>query len=94
MFVQCLFQVVQIYFEWQNNARLPVPKIQLGAFERYFLKVGDKQTYTLKIEASQLQVWDELAHQYVILPGIKSFKSMIFWVILYSLICGDSVIEL
>ncbi|OWF39181.1 probable beta-D-xylosidase 5 [Mizuhopecten yessoensis] len=49
-------EVIQIYLEWITT-KMPMPRLQLVAFRRVFIKVNDTVTYTLEIQPSDMAVW-------------------------------------
>jgi beta-glucosidase len=51
-------EVVQVYIEW-TNATIPVPKLQLSAYYRVFLKAGEHRVLDLVVGAERLSVWQE-----------------------------------
>jgi beta-glucosidase len=51
-------EVVQVYLEW-TNASIPVPKLQLVAFYRVFLKAGEHRVLDLVVGAERMSVWQE-----------------------------------
>ena len=51
-------QVVQVYLEW-TNATIPVPKLQLVAYQRVLVNVGQLQVVDLTIDPERMSVWDD-----------------------------------
>ncbi|OWF39182.1 probable beta-D-xylosidase 7 [Mizuhopecten yessoensis] len=49
-------EVIQIYLEWITT-KMKMPKLQLVAFQRVFIKARDKFNYTLEINPRDMAVW-------------------------------------
>jgi beta-glucosidase len=62
-------EVVQVYVAW-NAPSLPTPKLQLVAFNRYELSVGQVQTAIFQVKAEQLAVWNDSPPELVVLNGV------------------------
>ncbi|XP_069126419.1 uncharacterized protein [Argopecten irradians] len=59
-------EVIQAYLEWITT-KMKMPKIQLVAFERVFIKVNDSVTCKLEIEPRDMAVWT--GKKFTIEPG-------------------------
>lgn len=60
--------VVQVYVG-KPTAGLEVPKMELGSFQKVFLKAGQSKTVTLTIDPFQLSVWSDSAESFIVKPG-------------------------
>ncbi|XP_060068506.1 uncharacterized protein LOC132548648 [Ylistrum balloti] len=49
-------EVIQIYLEWITT-KMKMPKLQLVAFRRVFIKTSDRINYTLQINPRDMAVW-------------------------------------
>ena len=49
--------MVQVYVSWPTNASVPVPKLQLVAFQRVRVDVGKTVDLKFTIVPNQLRVW-------------------------------------
>ena len=48
-----------MYVMWPNSVDVPVPKIQLVAFDRQQFSPGEHRLVTLVIDAERFAVWGE-----------------------------------
>ncbi|KAJ8314665.1 hypothetical protein KUTeg_006815 [Tegillarca granosa] len=60
-------EVIQIYLQWLDT-KVKMPKLQLVAFERVFIKANDTLNFLLSIQSIEMAVWDD-HHGFLVEPG-------------------------
>lgn len=64
-------EVVQFYIH-DDEAAVPVPRLDLRGFERVFIPAGESRTVTVTLDSEDLSRFDEISRAYRVEPGSYS----------------------
>ena len=73
MTMSSLQQVVQVYIQWVDHAEV-APQVQLVAFERVSLKLGEKQSVTMELTDERMALWANDEDGFQVLPGRQTIR--------------------
>ena len=80
MTMSSLQQVVQVYIQWVDHDEV-APQVQLVAFERVSLKLGEKQSVTMELTDERMALWANDEDGFQVLPGRQIIRLTLFIVI-------------